>query len=663
MTDTASARRQPPAHRDFVPLAFLLLLVAMLVGSVLVPALETRRIVRLLSEITEVIEPARDHSRKLESGLALEYSALQGYALLGDSVLLRQYRARAEANERQLASLEQLAPRLGPGTVDEVADVRRRIAEWQQLNHALFDGQPSREQFAVAARGQRALRDSVLGAIDRLPTELSDEILTRRREVVAHERQGLYVNAGLVLAALAAMVVVIVLTLRERKLAAILQRRVEYEGALREAAEALAEAFTMEDVTRQIVRSALDATRASGVYVRLVETAPDGSAILVVRGVVGSDTPAVGAVRPYLGSYAERAITAGRPMFMQDMAPVATDDRVDATVVLPIEHSGRPVGALFIVGASPEHFRSADITWARTFDHLAALAYEKVRLLDEAHGSRRELERVMSSRQRLMRGFSHDVKNPLGAADGYAELLSAGIFGEVTGAQRDSVESLRRSIRRALALIDDLHELARAETGSVELRREPVHLGELVRSTGEEYRGAAHANGLALQVDAPDELPIIVSDGGRLQQIVGNLLSNAIKYTPAGSVILRARAHPLAMRGGVEGWVHVEVIDTGVGIPADKQDLIFEEFRRLGVGDKPGAGLGLAISERLAEALGGQISVESEVGRGSTFTLRLPMQAPDSSQPVTLSAHGSRHTVPHSAISPRAAFGPQLPAG
>jgi signal transduction histidine kinase len=128
-----------------------------------------------------------------------------------------------------------------------------------------------------------------------------------------------------------------------------------------------------------------------------------------------------------------------------------------------------------------------------------------------------------------------------------------------------------------------------------------------------------------------DDVPVVETDGARLRQIMGNLLSNAIKYTKAGSVVLRVREYPAEVFGDARGWVHFDVMDTGLGIPADKRDIIFEEFSRLGVHDRAGAGLGLAISKRLAEALGGEITVESEVGSGSTFTLRLPIQAQETS--------------------------------
>jgi signal transduction histidine kinase len=262
---------------------------------------------------------------------------------------------------------------------------------------------------------------------------------------------------------------------------------------------------------------------------------------------------------------------------------------------------------------------------------LAAMLQHR---LEEESALRRELERVMRSRQRLMRGFSHDVKNPLGAADGYAELLEDGIYGEVSSAQTATIERIRRSIHGALSLIEDLHELARAETGNIVVRWQTVNLGEFARAIGEEYRGAANASGLFLDVEVATDLTTIETDPMRLRQIVGNLLSNAIKYTKSGSVNLRVRAGLSAAPGGGDNWAEFDVVDTGPGIPADKRDVIFEEFSRLGTSDKPGAGLGLAISKRLTEALGGRISVESEFGHGSTFTLRLPARVSGHLEPT-----------------------------
>jgi signal transduction histidine kinase len=255
------------------------------------------------------------------------------------------------------------------------------------------------------------------------------------------------------------------------------------------------------------------------------------------------------------------------------------------------------------------------------------------RARDEREG-RQALERLMKSRQRLLRGFSHDVKNPLGAADGYADLLSAGIYGELAIEQKESVKRIRGSIRRALDLIDDLHELARAETGNIALHRDVVDIGELVRTSADEYRGAAYAAGLPLTVDVAQDVSVVETDSVRVSQIVGNLLSNAIKYTKTGAVTLRARRYPAATIQESPAWVDIEVADTGIGIAPDKHEQIFEEFSRLATSDRPGAGLGLAISKRLAEALGGEITVKSEAGCGSAFTLRIPVRIPQESNPA-----------------------------
>jgi signal transduction histidine kinase len=635
--DIASLARSPHkrSRRRVISPALVWLLVTTLVASVVFPALETRRIRVLLQEVKEVIEPARTLSWQIEAGLAMEYSAIQGYALSGDTVLLGRYRKMADDEASRLAALERLAPRLGPSAVAGTAHVRRRITTWQELNRVLLAGQLSHEQFASAARSQRVLRDSIIGEIGRLPSQLSSEGAIRTEQVRRHEYRSLFVNAGSVFVALAAIIAVVALTFRERRLAAILERRVDEESVLRTAAEALAGAFTVDEVTRQIAHSALYATQAVGVYAKHVKQTPDGSLEVVVRGEAGSGVPDLGTARPYSGSYTEQAINLGKPVLVSDLVDPrppgsAPFNTAESTIVLPIGQRDAPIGALFIVGAAQGRFYSNSV-WAHTFSHLAALAYEKVRLLDEARDGRLKLERLMSSRQRLMRGFSHDVKNPLGAADGYADLLSAGIYGQLTAEQREKIQRIRRSIHSALDLIDDLHELARAETGNIALRRQAVDLGDLIRAIGDEYWGAANASGLSLTVDVPEDSPTVETDGARVRQIVGNLLSNAIKYTKAGSVVLRMREYPAEIVGGARGWVHFDVIDTGLGIPADKRDIIFEEFSRLGAHDRAGAGLGLAISKRLAEALGGEITVESEVGSGSTFTLRLPIHAQETS--------------------------------
>jgi PAS domain S-box-containing protein len=291
----------------------------------------------------------------------------------------------------------------------------------------------------------------------------------------------------------------------------------------------------------------------------------------------------------------------------------------------------------FLSRAAP--IRGADGTVVRWFgtntditEQMEAAA-ERERLLRaerdaraDAERRREELERVTESRTRLMRGFSHDVKNPLGAADGHAQLLEEGILGELAGRQRESVHRIRRSIATALRLISDLLELARAEAGQLEIECVATGVAQAAREVADDFRAQAAAAGLAVEVRAPEEMRAD-TDPTRLRQILANLLSNAVKYAPQGQVTLDAE---LRQGGGPRpgAWVALCVADTGPGIPEDKREQIFQEFTRLDPEAQQGAGVGLAISRRIARLMGGDLTVESEPGRGSSFTLWLPPAPP-----------------------------------
>lgn len=253
---------------------------------------------------------------------------------------------------------------------------------------------------------------------------------------------------------------------------------------------------------------------------------------------------------------------------------------------------------------------------------------EEARLREESEHRREELERITASRNRLIRGFTHDVKNPLGAADGFLQLLEAGIMDGLTEQQKGSVARSRRAIGAALHLIEDLLELARAETGAIAIEWATTDVRVAAREAAEEYRAQAEANGLTMRTEIPVEFPSIESDMTRIRQILGNLISNAVKYTRQGGVTVGVKIRSGGSAPGPGRWAAVEVSDTGPGIPEAQRQLLFQEFRRLetAAGEK-GAGVGLAISERIARALGGEITVESEVGRGSTFTLWLPLES------------------------------------
>jgi signal transduction histidine kinase len=202
-------------------------------------------------------------------------------------------------------------------------------------------------------------------------------------------------------------------------------------------------------------------------------------------------------------------------------------------------------------------------------------------------------------------------------------MLEQGVAEPLAPRQRQYVEKSRRSVQAAVRLIEDLLTLARTESGQMELRLVTMDVGEVAACAVEDYRAQAHRKALAIAIDVAAPLPRVRSDPARVGQILGNMISNAIKYTDSGGISVRAGTR--ADRGGCER-IAVDISDTGPGIPEASQELIFQEFQRLDAAQTSGTGIGLAISRGLARALGGDITVVSEPGRGSTFTLWLPFE-------------------------------------
>lgn len=282
--------------------------------------------------------------------------------------------------------------------------------------------------------------------------------------------------------------------------------------------------------------------------------------------------------------------------------------------ILPVVVHGQIVGAFAIVQDITERKRSER-------ERARLLARERAAHA-EAEFRREQVEQLMESRSRLIRGFGHDLKNPLGAISGHADLLVAGIKGELAAEQKESISRIRQAARSMLHLIEDLVDLSLAQAGELRLAPEDVDIAELVRETAEEHRAEAENAGLELVVHPPGELPRIHTDPRRVRQILSNLLSNAVKYTDEGDRIdLHVERREGGSAPGRGRWIAIDVRDNGPGVPHDQKERIFEEFARLEDGSERGSGLGLAISRRIARVLGGDVTVESEPDQGATFTL------------------------------------------
>ena len=245
--------------------------------------------------------------------------------------------------------------------------------------------------------------------------------------------------------------------------------------------------------------------------------------------------------------------------------------------------------------------------------HLSELAERNVALF--------EANKIKSQ---FLANVSHELRTPLTSIIGFAELLREATSTDGGRFLRYS-ENIVSSGRMLLGIINDLLDLAKIEAGKMELHLAPVEMGEMARNLIDFMRPLAEKKSLQLVLDVAPDLPKITSDSGRIQQILYNLLSNAVKFTPDGGLV------ELMLRETEDHGVRIAVRDTGIGIPPEKLSLVFEKFRQLDESmtrEHSGTGLGLAISRELVALLGGTIEVQSEAGKGSTFTVVLPAVAP-----------------------------------
>ena len=248
----------------------------------------------------------------------------------------------------------------------------------------------------------------------------------------------------------------------------------------------------------------------------------------------------------------------------------------------------------------------------------------------------RQIAEANRAKSRFLANVSHELRTPLNAIVGYNSLALDGVYGSLPPALATAHDRIRAAAEHLLGLVNDVLDLSKIEVGRMELELEPVELESVIDSVATVTERIAEAKGLRLDVVVSRDLPTLTTDARHLRQIVMNLVSNAIKFTDRGSVTLVARR----AEGNPSGAVEVVVRDTGIGIPTSDLERIFEEFEQVrpsGRGDsiQRGTGLGLTIARKLARLLGGEITVESNIGSGSRFKLELPVSAPSSPQVLT----------------------------
>jgi signal transduction histidine kinase len=239
------------------------------------------------------------------------------------------------------------------------------------------------------------------------------------------------------------------------------------------------------------------------------------------------------------------------------------------------------------------------------------------------------LARANKVKTEFLASMSHELRTPLSAILGFADLLTSSPKEQLSPRARESLERIRRNGEHLLGLINDVLDLAKAEAGRIELRLAPVNVPMLARACVAEVDSLRSGKNVKLLAEVGDSPLETVTDAQRVRQILLNLLSNAIKFTDEGEVVLSV--------GATVNEVHLSVRDTGIGIPATAMKELFQDFHQLEAGDGrryEGTGVGLALSRRLARALGGDIEVRSREGEGSTFTLMLPRVSHPSADPA-----------------------------
>lgn len=232
------------------------------------------------------------------------------------------------------------------------------------------------------------------------------------------------------------------------------------------------------------------------------------------------------------------------------------------------------------------------------------------------------LQDAITVKDRFLATMSHELRTPLNAIIGFAGTLLMGLPGPLNSDQTEQLETIETSATHLLSLINDLLDLAKIESGKVELRREPIVCQSVIQEVVATLRPLAQAKGLQLYGVHPPQDLVVQTDRRALTQILLNLTNNAIKFTEKGEVRIEVDHVSTAMR--------IRVIDTGVGIRPEDQARLFQAFEQVNGhprGRHHGTGLGLHLSQKLSGLLGGLISVQSEVGKGSTFTLALNQDA------------------------------------
>jgi signal transduction histidine kinase len=411
-----------------------------------------------------------------------------------------------------------------------------------------------------------------------------------------------------------------------------LSRSVGELKALGEVGQAVSSTLDLQTVLSTIVRHAVQLTGTScGVIYEYDEASQE----FHLRASHRMEEELVEAIRaaPFrLGEGATgRAVTTQAPVQVIDLLdereiggtrirPIMARLGYRSLLVVPLLVEEQIMGSLSVWRRQSGNFQPEVVNLLQTFATQSVLAIQNARLFREIEDKSRQIEAANRHKSEFLANMSHELRTPLNAIIGFSEVLGERMFGELNEKQAEYTDDILSSGRHLLSLINEILDLSKVEAGRMELEVATFDLPLAIDNARTFVRERATKHGINLDVTVDERLGDFVGDERKIKQILLNLLSNAVKFTPEGGRIgIKARQ--------ADGSVEISVSDTGIGISPEDQAKIFEEFRQVGADyahKVEGTGLGLTLAKKFVELHGGKIWVESEVGKGSTFSFTLP---------------------------------------
>lgn len=317
----------------------------------------------------------------------------------------------------------------------------------------------------------------------------------------------------------------------------------------------------------------------------------------------------------------------GQPLMVNDVLldaryqAIEELSRTRSELVLPLRSGDTILGMLDLQSTEVGSFAPDDVQVLQTLADQIATAIKNAELFQTAQLARADAEEANRLKSDFLANMSHEIRTPLNAIINFAYLMIMGLEGEVTSGQRDMLTRINDAGQHLLGLINDILDLAKIESGRMDLYLEEVDVRPLIEGVKSTALGLIKGKPVQVNVDLPDHLPVIQADRTRLRQVLLNLLSNAAKFTEKGSITIHAEQTP-------DQHMLITVQDTGQGVAEEDLPKMFLEFVQVGPRQTKGTGLGLPISQRFIRMHGGELWAESELGVGSTFFIKLPFSAP-----------------------------------